>query len=133
MLNYYDHDSDGSLTENELDDIEHRDHLDKLNRYCSLTDMLTYDDQNEDDVIDNIEFFKAFSESCLLFVIVSRSATWLVCDSPEDGIFCLRAVSVSWIRETRFGFALGSLVISANENLHAFHLAQGVSVWWTEE
>ena len=63
MLNYYDRDSDGQLTEAELDDIEHRDHLDKLNRYCSLTHMLTYDDTNEDELIDNKEFFKAFSKS----------------------------------------------------------------------
>ena len=67
MLNYYDRDSDGQLTGDELDDIEHRDHLDKLNRYCSLTHMLTYDDTNEDELIDNKEFFKAFSKSTYSF------------------------------------------------------------------
>lgn len=81
MLNYYDRDSDGELSEDELDDIEHRDHLDKLNRYCSLTHMLTYDDMDENERIDNKEFFKAFSEfskidhSCLQFHVFSAVFT----------------------------------------------------------
>ncbi len=62
MLNYYDRDSNGVLSEEELDDIENRDHLDKLNRYCSLTHILTYDDDDEDGVIQPREFYTAFSK-----------------------------------------------------------------------
>lgn len=63
MFSYYDHDNNGQLNEDELFDIEHRDHLEKLSRYCSLADMLTFDDkEDEDRNISLAEFYKAFSE-----------------------------------------------------------------------
>ncbi len=60
VFNYYDRNSNQLLDEIELDDIEHRDHLDKLSRFCGLTDLLSFDDEDEDQNIDLDEFYKAF-------------------------------------------------------------------------
>lgn len=62
MFNYYDRNSDHLLTEDELEDIEHRDHLERLSRFCQLTDMLEFDDKEEDGNISLSEFYVAFSE-----------------------------------------------------------------------
>ena len=62
MFNYYDRNSNQLLDEVELEDIEHRDHLEKLSRYCGLVDLLAFDDQDEDQSIALMEFYKAFSE-----------------------------------------------------------------------
>ena len=68
MFSYYDRDNSQQLDEAELSDIEHRDHLEKLSLYCSLADMLTFDDNEEDGNISLAEFYHAFSkyQDCLL-------------------------------------------------------------------
>ena len=66
MFNYYDRNNNQALDEAELQDVEHRDHLEKLSRFCGLADMLTYDDKQEDGNISLPEFYNAFGE-CLTF------------------------------------------------------------------
>ena len=62
MFNYYDRNNNQALDEAELQDVEHRDHLEKLSRFCGLADMLTYDDKQEDGNISLPEFYNAFGE-----------------------------------------------------------------------
>ena len=62
MFSYYDRDNSQTLDEAELTDVEHRDHLEKLSLFCSLADMLTYDDREEDGNISLVEFYQAFSK-----------------------------------------------------------------------
>ena len=63
MFNYYDRNSNQLLSDAELDDIEHRDHLEKLSSFCTLVDLLNIDDNNEDGNISLPEFYRAFSKS----------------------------------------------------------------------
>lgn len=63
MFSYYDRNNNQVLEEVELDDIEHRDHLEKLSRFCVLTDMLAFDDNGEDGTLAIHEFYQAFSKS----------------------------------------------------------------------
>ena len=63
MFNYYDLNGDEKLTEEDLDEIERRDHLDKLSRFCRLADLLTFNDREEDGSITLTEFYSAFSKS----------------------------------------------------------------------
>ena len=60
MFNYYDNNEDQLLSEAELLDIETRDHLSKLSQFCSLTDLLAFDDANTDSNISLSEFYTAF-------------------------------------------------------------------------
>lgn len=60
MFKYYDRNDDHSLNEDELEDIEHRDHLERLSRFCRLTDMLVFDDKEEDGNVSLSEFYVAF-------------------------------------------------------------------------
>ena len=69
MFNYYDRDSNQQLSEAELDDIEHRDHLEKLSAFCTLVDLLDFDDSNEDANITITEFYKAFSKITSALII----------------------------------------------------------------
>ena len=63
MFNYYDHDNDQVLSLSELDNIEHKNHLEKLSPSCSLTDLLSFDDlEPEDGTINMDEFLTAFSK-----------------------------------------------------------------------
>jgi Ca2+-binding EF-hand superfamily protein len=62
MFTYYDRNGDQLLNEAELVDIERRDHLERLSRFCRLTDMLTFDDKEEDGNVSLSEFFVAFRE-----------------------------------------------------------------------
>ena len=59
MFNYYDINTDQLLSEAELIDIEHRDHLEKLSQNCHLVDLLTFDDSDRDLRISMEEFYHA--------------------------------------------------------------------------
>ena len=64
MFSYYDQDNSQQLDEDELTKIEHKDHLEKLSLYCSLSDLLTFDDKEEDGNISLSEFYQAFGKFC---------------------------------------------------------------------
>ena len=63
MFSYYDSDNDQHLDMKELNDTEHRDHLEMLSPICQLTHMIEFDDVKEPKgLITRVEFFRAFSE-----------------------------------------------------------------------
>ena len=68
MFNYYDLDGNEKLDEEDLNEIERRDHLDKLSQFCRLADLLTFNDREGDGSISLTEFYGAFSKSFVLNV-----------------------------------------------------------------
>lgn len=78
MFNYYDRNSNQVLDEAELQDVEHRDHLEKLSRFCGLADMLTFDDKQEDGNITLSEFYSAFGKRC--FSNPDMSNSLIICN-----------------------------------------------------
>jgi len=78
MFSYYDQDNSQHLDEDELTAIEQRDHLEKLSLYCSLADLLTYDDHEEDGNISLAEFYQAFNIPKVLLDETLRSFTTAV-------------------------------------------------------
>ncbi|XP_074648310.1 follistatin-related protein 5-like isoform X2 [Tubulanus polymorphus] len=65
MFTYYDDDLDGYLSGRELQNIEHKDHLERLSETCGLSDLLLFDDSDKSGQINLDEFFKAFNISRL--------------------------------------------------------------------
>ena len=79
MFTYYDRNNDKVLEEVDLVDIEQRDHLERLSQFCSLTDMLSFDDKDEDGKVTLTEFYRAFSKySCIKGHVHGQFNTWSV-------------------------------------------------------
>jgi Ca2+-binding EF-hand superfamily protein len=66
MFDYYDWSGDDHLEIAELNDVEQRDHLDRLSQHCHLSDLLVYSDQNNDGFITLNEFYALFGSYTLL-------------------------------------------------------------------
>ena len=60
MFVFYDRDGSRLLNSSELDQVEHRDHLDRLSRSCHLTDFIGYSDTDADEIITLSEFYNAY-------------------------------------------------------------------------
>ncbi|CAB0011767.1 unnamed protein product [Nesidiocoris tenuis] len=69
MFTYYDLNCDNHLDKDELQKISDQEHLGTLSEGCSLTDMLRYDDADEDGLLSVSEFYSAFSKLYSLSVV----------------------------------------------------------------
>lgn len=63
MFTYYDLNGDDHLDRAELQKISDQEHLTELSEGCTLADMLTYDDTDNDNLLSVTEFYSAFSLS----------------------------------------------------------------------
>ena len=68
MFTYYDGNENKALSLEELNDIAQRDHLSKLSQLCQLTDLLVFDDADNDESINLKEFYQAFSKYLPMFL-----------------------------------------------------------------
>ncbi|XP_046405288.1 follistatin-related protein 5-like isoform X4 [Ischnura elegans] len=62
MFSHYDQNNDGALEREELDQISEKEHLNQLAKGCTLGDMLSYDDSDNDGHLNINEFYMAFSK-----------------------------------------------------------------------
>ncbi|XP_049811271.1 follistatin-related protein 5-like isoform X1 [Schistocerca nitens] len=62
MFSHYDHNNDGALEKEELEQMAAKEQLSQLSKGCSLSDMLHFDDASKDGRLDINEFYTAFSK-----------------------------------------------------------------------
>lgn len=62
MFSHYDRNANTFLEEDELRHITEVEHLDNLSNGCSLSDMLVFDDSNNDRKLSTHEFYQAFNK-----------------------------------------------------------------------
>ncbi|XP_014246799.1 follistatin-related protein 5-like isoform X2 [Cimex lectularius] len=69
MFTYYDLNRDDHLDKDELQKISDQEHLNTLSDGCTLSDMLRYDDSDQDGLLSVNEFYSAFSKLYSLSVV----------------------------------------------------------------
>lgn len=62
MFSHYDQNNNGHLEEEELNKISLIEHLEDLSNGCALSDMLVFDDSNNDRTLNINEFYQAFNK-----------------------------------------------------------------------
>lgn len=62
MFTHYDHNKNNFLDEDELQRITAMEHLENLSNGCGLSDMLIFDDSNNDRKLSTHEFYQAFNK-----------------------------------------------------------------------
>lgn len=62
MFSHYDHNENRFLEEDELRHITETEHLENLSNGCGLSDMLIFDDSNNDRKLSIHEFYQAFNK-----------------------------------------------------------------------
>lgn len=70
MFSHYDQNENGFLEEGELQHITTVEHLENLSNGCVLSDMLIFDDSNNDRKLSTHEFYQAFNKLYSRFLII---------------------------------------------------------------
>lgn len=70
MFSHYDQNENGFLEEGELQHITTVEHLENLSNGCVLSDMLIFDDSNNDRKLSTHEFYQAFNKLYSMLLII---------------------------------------------------------------